>query len=136
MQSDGFSNSLDAYNCTLDAYGKEGHMESFRSVFQRMKYNIMMNIYGEQRSIDEVAGVLTGLRECGLRPDLCSYNTLIKAYGIAETVEDAVCLVKEMRQNGIEPDEITSTNLITALQQNDKYLEAVKWSLWMKQRRL
>ncbi|KAJ6863943.1 hypothetical protein NC651_034687 [Populus alba x Populus x berolinensis] len=84
----------------------------------------MMNIYGEQGSIDEVAGVLTGLRECGLRPDLCSYNTLIKAYGIAGTVEDAVCLVKEMRQNGIEPDEITYTNLITALQQNDKYLEA------------
>jgi hypothetical protein len=41
-----------------------------------------------------------------------------------------------MRQNGIEPDEITYTNLITALQQNDKYLEAVKWSLWMKQRGL
>jgi pentatricopeptide repeat protein len=96
----------------------------------------MMNIYGEQGSIDEVAGVLTELRECGLRPDLCSCNTLIKAYGIAGTVEDAVCLVKEMRQNGIEPDEITYTNLITALQQNDKYLEAVKWSLWMKQRGL
>jgi len=67
---------------------------------------------------------------------MSSYNTLIKAYGIAGTVEDAVCLVKEMRQNGIEPDEITYTNLITALQQNDKYLEAVKWSLWMKQRGL
>ena len=87
MQSDGCSNSLDAYNWTLDAYGKEGHMESFRSVFQRMKDSIMMNIYGEQGSIDEVAGVLTGLRECGLRPDLCSYNTLIKAYGLLERLK-------------------------------------------------
>jgi pentatricopeptide repeat protein len=96
----------------------------------------MMNIYGELGWIDEVAGVLTELRECGLGPDLCSYNTLIKAYGIAGMVEDAVGLVKEMRQNGVEPDKITYTNLITTLQKNDKYLEAVKWSLWMKQRGL
>ncbi|KAF9664364.1 hypothetical protein SADUNF_Sadunf16G0010900 [Salix dunnii] len=145
MQSDGFSISLEAYNFTLDAYGK-GHMESFRNVFQRMMksgsaadhytYSIMMNIYGEQESIDKVACVLTELGECGLRPDLCSYNTLIKAYGIAGMVEDAVGLVKEMRRNGIEPDMITHTNMITALQQNDKYLEAVKWSLCMKQREL
>ena len=146
MQFDGFSVSLEAYNCVLDAYGKEGQMESFRSVLQRMKnssctadhytYNIMINIYGELGWIDEVAGVLTELRECGLGPDLCSYNTLIKAYGIAGMVEDAVGLVKEMRQNGVEPDKITYTNLITTLQKNDKYLEAVKWSLWMKQRGL
>ncbi|KAJ6426250.1 hypothetical protein OIU84_026771 [Salix udensis] len=74
MQSDGFSFSLEAHNCTLDAYGT-GHMESFRNFFQRMKksgcaadhytYSIMMNIYGEQESIDEVACVLTELRECG-----------------------------------------------------------------------
>eukprot|EP00257_Ricinus_communis_P021000 XP_015580376.1 pentatricopeptide repeat-containing protein At4g30825, chloroplastic [Ricinus communis] len=143
MQFDGFSVSLEAYNCMLDGYGKEGQMECFRNVLQRMKqssytsdhytYNIMINIYGEQGWIDEVAGVLTELRECGLRPDLCSYNTLIKAYGVAGMVEDAIDLVKEMRENGIEPDKITYSNLITALQKNDKYLEAVKWSLWMKQ---
>ncbi|KAG6744488.1 hypothetical protein POTOM_051120 [Populus tomentosa] len=110
-----------------------------------ISFNDMLHVYAKaelfnkDRELFMMArkrGVLTGLRECGLRPDLCSYNTLIKAYGIAGTVEDAVCLVKEMRQNGIEPDEITSTNLIAALQQNDKYLEAVKWSLWMKQRGL
>ncbi|KAK4404389.1 Pentatricopeptide repeat-containing protein, chloroplastic [Sesamum angolense] len=108
MQFDGFSVSLEAYNCMLDVYGKEGWIE-------------------------EVAGVLTELKECGIRPDLCSYNTLIKAYGIAGMVEDAVALVKEMRENGIEPDRITYANLITALRKNDMYLEAVKWSLWMKQ---
>ncbi|KAK8655092.1 hypothetical protein V6N13_107684 [Hibiscus sabdariffa] len=143
MQFNGFSVSLEAYNCMLDAYGKEGEMEKFRSVLQRMKesncasdhytYNIMINIYGERRWIDEVAAVLTELKECGLGPDLCSYNTLIKAYGIAGMVEDAVGLIKEMRGNEIEPDRITYYNLITALKKNDKFLEAVKWSLWMKQ---
>ncbi|KAL0453979.1 UNVERIFIED_CONTAM: Pentatricopeptide repeat-containing protein, chloroplastic [Sesamum latifolium] len=143
MQFDGFSVSLEAYNCMLDVYGKEGEMEKFRSVLQRMKvsncssdqytYNILINIYGEQGWIEEVAGVLTELKECGIGPDLCSYNTLIKAYGIAGMVEDAVALVKEMRENGIEPDRITYANLITALRKNDMYLEAVKWSLWMKQ---
>ncbi|WCJ30147.1 Tetratricopeptide repeat (TPR)-like superfamily protein [Euphorbia peplus] len=143
MQLDGFSVSLEAYNCMLDAYGKEGQMESFRNVLHRMKqskctsdhytYNIMMNIYGEQGWIDEVADVLRELRESGLGPDLYSYNTLIKAYGIAGLIEDAIDLVKEMREKGIEADKITYTNLITALQKNDKYLEAVKWSLWMKQ---
>ncbi|KAG2664980.1 hypothetical protein I3760_16G108400 [Carya illinoinensis] len=143
MQFNGFSVSLEAYNCLLDAYGKDKQMETFRSILQLMKesncasnhytYNIMINIYGEQGWIDEVAGVLTELKEHGLGPDLCSYNTLIKAYGIAGMVEDAVCLVKEMRENGIEPDKITYITLITALQKNDKYLEAVKWSLWMKQ---
>lgn len=143
MQFNGFSVSLEAYNCMLDAYGKDKQMEIFRSVLQRMKesncasdhytYNIMINIYGEQGWIAEVAGVLTELKERGLGLDLCSYNTLIKAYGIAGMVEDAVHLVKEMRENGIEPDKRTYINLITALKKNDKFLEAVKWSLWMKQ---
>ncbi|XP_065850317.1 pentatricopeptide repeat-containing protein At4g30825, chloroplastic [Euphorbia lathyris] len=143
MKIHGFSVSLEAYNCMLDAYGKEGQMESFRNVLERMKqarcswdhytYNIMMNIYGEKGWIDEVADVLRELRESGLGPDLYSYNTLIKAYGIAGMVEDAIDLVKEMREEGIEADKVTYTNLITALQRNDKYLEAVKWSLWMKQ---
>uniref|UniRef100_A0A5B7BZI3 Pentacotripeptide-repeat region of PRORP domain-containing protein n=1 Tax=Davidia involucrata TaxID=16924 RepID=A0A5B7BZI3_DAVIN len=143
MQFNGFSVSLEAYNCMLDAYGKEGQMENFRNVLQRMKesscasdnytYNIMINIYGEQGWIEEVAGILMELKESGVGPDLYSYNTLIKAYGIAGMVEDAVNLVKEMRENGIEPDRITYVNLITALRKNDKFLEAVKWSLWMKQ---
>lgn len=143
MQFKGFSVSLEAYNCMLDAYGKERQMENFQSVLQKMKeshcssdhytYNIMINIYGEQGWIDEVADVLTALKESGLKPDLYSYNTLIKAYGIAQMVEEAVDLIKEMRQNGIEPDKVTYLNLITALRRNDKFLEAVKWSLWMKQ---
>ncbi|KAK7268120.1 hypothetical protein RIF29_20807 [Crotalaria pallida] len=143
MQFEGFSVSLEAYNSMLDSYGKDGQMEAFRSVLQQMKesncasdhytYNTMINIYGEQRWIDEVADVLTELKECGLGPDLYSYNTLIKAYGIAGMVEDAVGLIKEMRKNGIEPDKITYTNLVTALRRNDNFLEAVKWSLWLKQ---
>ncbi|XP_027369099.1 pentatricopeptide repeat-containing protein At4g30825, chloroplastic [Abrus precatorius] len=146
MQFDGFSVSLEAYNSMLDAYGKDGQMEAFRSVLQKMKesncaadhytYNTVINIYGEQGWINEVANVLTELKECGLGLDLCSYNTLIKAYGIAGMVEEAAGLIKEMRKNGIEPDKKTYTNLITALRRNDKFLEAVKWSLWMKQMKL
>lgn len=146
MEFDGFSVSLEAYNSMLDAYGKDGQMDTFRSVLQKMRdsncasdhytYNTMINIYGEQGWIDEVASVLTELKECGLRPDLCSYNTLIKAYGIAGMVEEAVALIKEMRKNGIEPDKKTYTNLVNALRRNDKFLEAVKWSLWMKQMKL
>lgn len=146
MKFDGFEVSLEAYNSMLDAYGKDGQMETFRSVLQKMKesgctsdhytYNTVINIYGDQGWIDEVASVLSELRECGLGPDLYSYNTLIKAYGIAGMVEDAVDLIKEMRENGIEPDCITYNNLITALRRNDKILEAVKWSLWMKQLKL
>lgn len=143
MQFNGFSISLEVYNCMLDSYGKESQMESFRSVLRRLKesscasdhytYNIMINIYGELGWIEEVATVLTELKESGLGPDLCSYNTLIKAYGIAGMVEDAVVLVKEMREKGIQPDRITYINLINALRKNDEFLEAVKWSLWMKQ---
>ncbi|KZV48761.1 pentatricopeptide repeat-containing protein chloroplastic-like [Dorcoceras hygrometricum] len=143
MQFDGFSVSLEAYNCMLDVYGKEGEMEKFRNILHRLKdsshasdhytYNILINIYGEHGWIEEVSGVLMELKESGIGPDLCGYNTLIKAYGIAGMVEDAVVLVKEMRENGIVPDRITYTNLIAALRKNDKVLEAVKWSLWMKQ---
>ncbi|XP_052199194.1 pentatricopeptide repeat-containing protein At4g30825, chloroplastic [Diospyros lotus] len=143
MQFDGFSVSLEAYNCMLDAYGKAGQMENFRRVVQRMResgsgsdhytYNTMINIYGEKGWIEEVASVLMELKESGLGPDLCGYNTLIKAYGVAGMVEEAVALVKEMRENGIVPNRVTYINLITALRKNDKFLEAVKWSLWMKQ---
>ena len=143
MQFDGFSVSLEAYNSMLDAYGKDKQMEKFRSILKRMKnsagktdrytYNIMINIYGEQGWIDEVADVLRELKESGLSPDLCSYNTLIKAYGIGGMVEEAVGLVREMRVSGITPDKVTYTNLVTALRRNDEFLEAIKWSLWMKQ---
>ncbi|KAG2244998.1 hypothetical protein Bca52824_093184, partial [Brassica carinata] len=143
MQFDGFSVSLEAYNSMLDAYGKDKQMEKFRSILKRMKksagktdhytYNIMINIYGEQGWIDEVTDVLRELKESGLGPDLCSYNTLIKAYGIGGMVEEAVGLVKEMRSTGITPDKVTYTNLVTALRRNDEFLEAIKWSLWMKQ---
>ncbi|ESQ54118.1 hypothetical protein EUTSA_v10024344mg [Eutrema salsugineum] len=143
MQFDGFSVSLEAYNSMLDAYGKDKQMEKFRSILNRMKkstcetdhytYNIMINIYGEQGWIDEVTDVLRELKESGLGPDLCSYNTLIKAYGIGGMVEEAVGLVKEMRVKGITPDKVTYTNLVTALRRNDEFLEAIKWSLWMKQ---
>ncbi|KAK3032245.1 hypothetical protein RJ639_035538 [Escallonia herrerae] len=143
MEFNGLSVSLIAYNCMLDAYGKDGQMEKFKKVLQRMKesgcasdhytYNIVFNVYGEQGWIEEVAEVLKDLKEYGPGLDLCSYNTLIKAYGIAGMIEDAVALVKEMREHEIEPDRVTYINLISALQKNDKVLEAVKWSLWMKQ---
>lgn len=146
MQCAGYPVSLEAYNCLLDAYGKEDRLEEFNTMLQKMKetscvsdhytYNIMINIYGKKGWIEEVAHVLAELKERGLEPDLYGYNTLIKAYGIAGMVEEAVNVVPEMRAKGIMPDRITYVNLINALQRNEKFLEAVKWSLWMKQMRM
>ncbi|KAL6660869.1 hypothetical protein ACP70R_000253 [Stipagrostis hirtigluma subsp. patula] len=143
MQDAGFPVSLEAYNCMLDAYGKAGQLEEFAAVLQKMKrakcsfdhytYSIMINIYGRRGWIEDVANVLTELKSRGVEPDLYSYNTLIKAYGIAGMPEDAVKLIQEMRIRGISPDRVTYTNLIAALQRNENFLEAVKWSLWMKQ---
>ncbi|KAL5201054.1 hypothetical protein ABZP36_035408 [Zizania latifolia] len=143
MQEAGFPVSLEAYNCMLDAYGKAGQLEEFAAVLQKMKrarcdfdhytYNIMINIYGRKGWIEGVANVLAELKSRGGEPDLYSYNTLIKAYGIAGMPEDAVKLMQEMRIKGIAADRITYTNLIAALQRNENFLEAVKWSLWMKQ---
>lgn len=143
MKQEGHPVSLEAYNCMLQAYGKEDLLEEFNNVLLKMKetscpcdhytYNIMINIYGKKGWIEDVARVLGELRERGMEPDLYSYNTLIKAYGIAGMVEEAVNVVQEMRLKGIKPDRVTFTNLITALQRNENFLEAVKWSLWMKQ---
>ncbi|KAJ0984907.1 hypothetical protein J5N97_003263 [Dioscorea zingiberensis] len=143
MRDAGYSVSLEAYNSMLDAYGKQGQLEKFNEVLQEMKeascasdhytYNILINIYGKKGWIEEVADVLGELKEHGLEPDLYSYNTLIKAYGIAGMVEEAVNIVREMRAKGINPDRVTYSNLIIALQRNENFLEAVKWSLWMKQ---
>ncbi|XP_042409724.1 pentatricopeptide repeat-containing protein At4g30825, chloroplastic-like [Zingiber officinale] len=143
MQSSGHPVSLEAYNCLLDAYGKDNRLVEFHDILRKMKeaqcisdhytYNIMINIYGTKGWIKEVACVLAELKNRGLEPDLYSYNTLIKAYGIAGMVEEAVNVVQEMRSRGIRPDRITYSNLITSLQKNESFLEAVKWSLWMKQ---
>ncbi|KAG9455918.1 hypothetical protein H6P81_000426 [Aristolochia fimbriata] len=143
MQFAGIPVPLETYNSMLDAYGKHDRIEQFNNVLQRLKdsacasdhytYNIMINIYGKKGWIEEVANVLSELKERGLEPDLCSYNSLIKAYGIAGMVEEAVNVVKEMREKGIEPDKVTYWNVIGALRRNDNFLEAVKWSLWMKQ---
>uniref|UniRef100_A0ACD5XS59 Uncharacterized protein n=1 Tax=Avena sativa TaxID=4498 RepID=A0ACD5XS59_AVESA len=143
MQDAGFPVSLEAYNCMLNAYGKSGQLEEFSAVLQKMRrakcdfdhytYNIMLNIYGRKGWIEGVAYVLSELKSRGVEPDLYSYNTLIKAYGIAGMPEDAVKLMQEMRIKGINADRVTYTNLIAALQRNENFLEAVKWSLWMKQ---
>ncbi|XP_051187734.1 pentatricopeptide repeat-containing protein At4g30825, chloroplastic [Lolium perenne] len=143
MQDAGFPVSLEAYNCMLNAYGKSGQLEEFSAVLQRMRrakcdfdhytYNIMLNIYGRKGWIEGVACVLSELKSRGVEPDLYSYNTLIKAYGIAGMPEDAVKLMQEMRIKGIDADRVTYSNLIAALQRNENFLEAVKWSLWMKQ---
>lgn len=143
MEISGFPVSLEAYNCMLDVYGKEDLVEEFNDVLRKMKrascssdhytYNIMMNIYGKKGWIEEVSQVLAELKKHGLEPDLYSYNTLIKAYGVAGMVEEAVNVVQEMRTKGVEPDRVTYTNIIVALQRNENFLEAIKWSLWMKQ---
>ncbi|CAM0951426.1 unnamed protein product [Alopecurus aequalis] len=143
MQDAGFPVSLEAYNCMLNAYGKSGQLEEFSAVLQQMRrakcdfdhytYNIMINIYGRKGWIEGIAYVLSELKSRGVEPDLYSYNTLIKAYGIAGMPEDAVKLMQEMRIKGINADRVTYTNLIAALQRNENFLEAVKWSLWMKQ---
>ncbi|KAH7688261.1 Cdk-activating kinase assembly factor MAT1/Tfb3 protein [Dioscorea alata] len=143
MRDAGYSVSLEAYNSMLDAYGKEGLLDKFNEVLREMKqtsctsnhytYNILINIYGKKGWIKEVADVLCELKQRGLEPDLYSYNSLIKAYGIAGMVEEAVIVVREMRTKGIDPDRVTYSNLVVALQQNENFLEAVKWSLWMKQ---
>lgn len=143
MRSAGYQISLEAYNCMLDAYGKANLLDEFSDILQKMKdarcnfdhytYNTMINIYGRKGWIEEVSNVLKELREQGLELDLYGYNTLIKAYGIAGMAEEAVGLVQEMRSKKINPDKVTYTNLVTAMQRNENYLEAVKWSLWMKQ---
>lgn len=146
MQFAQFPVTLEAYNSMLDAYGKGDQLMKFRDILRRMRsancdsdhytYNIMINTFGRKGWIAEVKSVLDKLKACGLKPDLVSYNTLIQAYGNVGMVEEAVNVVKEMRENGIEPDRRTYTNLVAALQKNDNFLEAVKWSLWMKQKEL
>ncbi|XP_039136986.1 pentatricopeptide repeat-containing protein At4g30825, chloroplastic-like [Dioscorea cayenensis subsp. rotundata] len=143
MRNADYSSFLEAYNSMLDAYGKEGLLEKFNEVLQEMKqtsctsnhytYNILINIYGKKGWIEEVADVLSELKQCGLEPDLYSYDSLIKAYGIAGMVEEVVNVVLEMRTKGIDPDRVAYSNLVVALRQNENSLEAVKWSLWMKQ---
>ena len=43
--------------------------------------------------------------------------------------EDVVKLMQEIRIKAINADRVTYTNLIAALQRNEKFLEAIKWSL-------
>ncbi|XP_078150403.1 tetratricopeptide repeat (TPR)-like superfamily protein [Carex rostrata] len=143
MENAGYPISLEAYNSMLDAYGKANLLDEFNSILQKMKdarynfdhytYNTMINIYGKKGWIEEVSNVLKELRERGLGLDLYGYNTLIKAYGIAGMPEEAVGLVQEMRSKKINPDKVTYANLVTAMRRNEKFLESVKWSLWMKQ---
>ncbi|KAJ0591889.1 putative tetratricopeptide-like helical domain superfamily [Helianthus annuus] len=121
-----FEDSL--YHLLICTCKELGHLSNSIKIYASMPKRDKANLH-----ITCIGDVLTELKESGLKPDLCSYNSLIKAYGIAGMVEDAVNLVKEMRKNGIEPDRITYTNLIAAFQKNDMVLEALKWSLWMKQ---
>ncbi|KAH6779408.1 hypothetical protein C2S52_010645 [Perilla frutescens var. hirtella] len=136
------------YNCVINCCARVLPVDEFSRLFDEMLrkglapntiiFNVMLNAYGKSKLFERARKAFwiakkRELKECGNGPDLCSYNTLIKAYGVAEMVEEGVGLVKEMRVNGIEPDRITYSNMITVLKKNDMFLEAVKWSLWMKQ---
>ena len=42
-------------------------------------------------------------------------------------------MFREMQDAGLEPDEITYKQLVRAFRRAGEYLEAARWSLWMKQ---
>lgn len=143
IQRGGFVVSLEAYNSMLDAYGKSGQLKEFGNVLERMSragcyfdlytYNIMINVYGKNGLIDEITDLLIRLKKEGLEPNIWTYNTLIGAYGVAGMPDEAVRVVKEMQSAEIQPDRITYVNLISTFEKSDNFLEAARWSLWMKQ---
>eukprot|EP01018_Ginkgo_biloba_P006756 Gb_06104 [translate_table: standard] len=143
MQRGGYAVSLEAYNSMLDTYGKSDQLKRFGDVLERMNragchfdlitYNILINVYGKKGLVDELANLLIKLKEEGFKPNLWTYNTLIGAYGVVGMTDEAVRVVKEMQDVGIQPDRVTYVNLIAAFEKNDNFLEAARWSLWMKQ---
>ncbi|KAI3866690.1 hypothetical protein MKW92_041852 [Papaver armeniacum] len=129
MEFHGFSVSLRLITVYVLQRLKESSVVS-----DHYTYNILINIYGEKGWIEEVAEVLVELQECGLGTRFVWLQYINKSiWNCRNGLKKAVALVKEMRDSGIEPDQITYSNLIAALQKNDNFLEAVKWSLWMKQ---
>ncbi|MQM07363.1 hypothetical protein Taro_040202 [Colocasia esculenta] len=118
-----------SYNTIIAAYGHTKDFGNMQSIVQQMQnagypvsleaYNCMLDAYGKDDQLQEFNNVLKKMKQA-------NYNTLIKVYGIAGMVEEAVDVVKEMRAKGIQPDRVTYINLISALQRNEQFLEAVK----------
>uniref|UniRef100_A0A1J3IK41 Pentatricopeptide repeat-containing protein, chloroplastic n=1 Tax=Noccaea caerulescens TaxID=107243 RepID=A0A1J3IK41_NOCCA len=98
----------------LRLYGKAEEvihlMKEDRVKLRPENWLVMLNAYSQQGKMEQAESVLISMEADGFAPSIIAYNTLITGYG-----------------------KVTYTNLVTALRRNDEFLEAIKWSLWMKQ---
>ncbi|CAI7804697.1 unnamed protein product [Closterium sp. NIES-54] len=135
--------SLPLLNACMDAYGKAGLLANMETCLARIRsfdfvpnhtsFNIVIHAYGMAGMIPEMEDALARMRRSGLRPDVYSYNILIGAYGDAGMPWASVSMVQHMHAEGLLPDQVTYQNLVSAFERAGDFLEAARWSLWMKQ---
>ncbi|CAI5465362.1 unnamed protein product [Closterium sp. Yama58-4] len=135
--------SLPLLNACMDAYGKAGLLANMETCLARIRsfdfvpnhtsFNIVIHAYGMAGMIPEMEDALARMRRSGLRPDVYSYNILIGAYGDAGMPWASVSMVQHMHAEGLLPDQVTYQNLVAAFERAGDFLEAARWSLWMKQ---
>ncbi|CAI5534654.1 unnamed protein product [Closterium sp. Naga37s-1] len=135
--------SLPLLNACMDAYGKAGLLANMETCLARIRsfdfvpnhtsFNIVIHAYGMAGMIPEMEDALARMRRSGLRPDVYSYNILIGAYGEAAMPYASVSMVQHMHAEGLLPDQVTYQNLVSVFERAGDFLEAARWSLWMKQ---
>eukprot|EP00271_Cylindrocystis_brebissonii_P005376 TRINITY_DN1738_c0_g1_i1.p1 TRINITY_DN1738_c0_g1~~TRINITY_DN1738_c0_g1_i1.p1 ORF type:complete len:850 (-),score=254.29 TRINITY_DN1738_c0_g1_i1:973-3522(-) len=135
--------SVSAYNAMIDAYGKLTLYQRMEGAYRRLAaaglkpdlttFNSMLHAYGKGGLETELEATLERLHEAGLKPDVWTYNILIGAYGDLEMPAAALKVFHNMQSSKLAPDEITYNNLVRAFRRSGDFLEAARWSLWMKQ---
>lgn len=102
-----------------------------RIIFQEMPVKVVpaCNAYimllGRMRQREELADLLSLMREQQLRPTEITYGCLMNAYGLLRDMAGAMKALKDMRAEGMKPSLITFGNILAACAKSGEKQQAV-----------
>lgn len=104
----------------MDACAKSMQLEPARHIFDTMpsksvpSYNVLINLLGRLRRVDEAESLLHRMRQETLEPSSITMTSLIAGYGMVRDSAAAVRVLEEMEGTGLDTGAVTYGATLTA----------------------
>jgi pentatricopeptide repeat protein len=118
-----FEENVFVGSALVDMYGKCGHLENARRVFDKMperdvvSWNAMVASYAQRGYHEEALELFHQMQVEGIQPNVISWNALIGGYAQNGNGNYALKLFRQMQQVGLKPNSITVASILPACAQ-------------------
>ncbi|KAL5727064.1 hypothetical protein ACHQM5_000296 [Ranunculus cassubicifolius] len=123
----------------VDMYVKNGCLTKARAVFDLMTnkniyaWNSLVSGYAFNGFFEEAVGLLNGMEQEGIKPDLITWNGLISGYSMWGRSKEALSLIRRIKTLGLNPNVVSWTALISGCSQKHNYNESIEFFIQMQQ---